>query len=78
MEINQFDIQSFVNVLTILDKMPMSDSIYRVHNGGINGAKKAIHMDFYGRTVIDWKLECEDQKGLDRKSIMDLMNFSVG
>jgi hypothetical protein len=57
--------------------MPMSNDIYQPF-GGIDAAKEFISMDFYGRTIIDWKLECESQKGLDRKSIMDLMNFSTG
>jgi len=57
--------------------MPLSDNTYYTF-GGIRAAKEFITMDFYGRTTIDWKLECESQKGLDRKSIMDLMNFSVG
>ncbi len=45
-----------------------------MYGGGIEQAKKAVSMKYYGRATIPWSLECESIPGLSRADVVGLLS----
>lgn len=70
------DVQVHSGVIDTLTRQPLSFQQYSGW-GGINAAKKAVNTEYFGRQIIEWDIECETRDGLDRASIVDLMQYAT-